>query len=103
MSEIPLTVIKYTDFNGRAKNVFKTEGGMIPYDLGIQHPKDPSTGKAFFEKLFGDLVKVFMWSNGNLKVVILGKEFRAYPSVIRPTASLVQQTELPLEPTDFAG
>lgn len=95
MDSVP-TTITFVDAKGQPKNIRKTPGGMIPYDL--MEVIKLSGGKSIYQKVFGSFVTLMMWPNGVLKVVVFGKELIAFPATIRPTkASNPAQAELPLE------
>ena len=94
MSSNP-TSITFVDAKGQPKNIRKTQGGMIPFDL-MQVTK-LSSGKNHYQKVFGNLVTLMMWSNGVLKVTVFGYELLAFPATIRPSKEPSPQAELPLE------
>ena len=88
------TTITFVDAKGQPKNIRKTKGGMIPYDL--MEVIELSGGKSFYQKVFGSFITMMMWSNGVLKVTVFGKELLAFPATIRPAKVDPAQAELPL-------
>ena len=88
------TTVTFVDAKGQPKNIRKTKGGMIPYDL--MEVIELSGGKSFYQKVFGSFITMMMWPNGVLKVTVFGKELLAFPATIRPVKADTAQAELPL-------
>ena len=85
MDYVP-TTITFSDANGSAKNIRKSQGGMVIYDLMESYAK-PDGGKGWKSAISSSMFSIMQWNNGTLAVKIFGKEFRGFPVTIRPQAT----------------
>ena len=84
------TIIAFADANGNPKAIRKTTGGMIPFDVCEGYRKaDGTTG--YKTAISSSILSIMQWSNGNLKIKLLGVELTCFPATLRPQAQPPQQ------------
>tara|TARA_Y100000310_G_scaffold329178_1_gene398536 strand:- start:116 stop:418 length:303 start_codon:yes stop_codon:yes gene_type:complete len=80
------TTITFSDVNKKAKNIRKSKGGMVIFDLMESYAKSDGK-KGWKSAISSSMFSIMQWDNGTLAVKIFGREFRGFPVTIRPQAT----------------
>ena len=83
--DIVPTTITFTDAKGNHKDIRKTSGGMVPYDVCRNSYVKTDGTKGYTRALDSGFLSIMQWPDGTLAIKYNGQELRGFPATVRPT------------------